>query len=100
LQRDLQLALVERVKDGDHGAIYELVIPMSADFFWPHFLSLEIKRTPKSLCRMPILKAFKAIQSFRGDSKFSTWIIQITFNEARMRIRKDRKHLYDSIDDR
>ncbi len=45
-----------------------------------------------------ILKAFKAIARFRAEAKFSTWIIQITINEARMRLRKDRRHLYDSLD--
>jgi RNA polymerase sigma-70 factor (ECF subfamily) len=46
-----------------------------------------------------ILKAFKAIGRFRGESKFSTWIIQITINEARMKLRKDRRHLYESLDE-
>jgi len=36
---------------------------------------------------------------FRGDSRFSTWLIQIVINEARMKRRKERKHLYDSIDE-
>src|SRR6266849_3914943 len=44
-------------------------------------------------------EAFKAIGKFRGEAKFSTWIIQITINEARMKLRKDRRHLYDSLDE-
>src|SRR5438067_13718880 len=46
-----------------------------------------------------VLKAFSALSRFRGESKFSTWLIQITINEARLRVRKDRKHLYESVDE-
>jgi RNA polymerase sigma-70 factor (ECF subfamily) len=94
------LALVERVKDGDHGAFYELVHPHERGLFLAALSILRNQTDAEVVVQDAILKAFKAIQSFRGDCKFSTWIIQITFNEARMRIRKDRKHLYDSIDDR
>ncbi len=46
-----------------------------------------------------VLKALAALPRFRAESKFSTWLIQITINEARLRRRKDRRHLYDSIDE-
>jgi RNA polymerase sigma-70 factor (ECF subfamily) len=45
------------------------------------------------------LKAYAKLDQFRGDCKFSTWLIQIAVNDARMRRRKDRKALYDSIDE-
>jgi RNA polymerase sigma-70 factor (ECF subfamily) len=45
-----------------------------------------------------MLKAFKHLGSFRQESKFSTWLIQIAVNEARMKLRKDRRHLYQSIE--
>jgi RNA polymerase sigma-70 factor, ECF subfamily len=96
---DPQLAIVERVKDGDHGAFYELVHPHERGLFLAALSIVRNQADAEDVVQDAILKAFKAIQSFRGDSKFSTWIIQITINEARMRIRKDRKHLYDSIDE-
>ena len=46
-----------------------------------------------------VLKAFNGLSKFRREAKFSTWLIQITINEARMKFRKDRPHLYESIDD-
>ena len=35
-----------------------------------------------------VLKAFKHIGQFRAEARFSTWLIQIAVNEARMRRRK------------
>ena len=45
------------------------------------------------------IKAFSNLASFRGEAKFSTWLVQITYNEAKMRLRKAHSHLYESIDD-
>ena len=45
-----------------------------------------------------VLKAYKYLARFRQESKFSTWLIQIAINEAKMRLRKDRRYLYESLD--
>jgi RNA polymerase sigma-70 factor, ECF subfamily len=44
-----------------------------------------------------MLKAFKNLRQFRAESRFSTWLIQITVNEARMRKRRERAHLVEPI---
>ena len=46
-----------------------------------------------------VLKAFANLAKFRGDSKFSTWLIRITTNEALMKLRKERhQKLHDPLD--
>jgi RNA polymerase sigma-70 factor, ECF subfamily len=37
------------------------------------------------------LRAFRALATFRGESKLSTWLVQITANEALMRRRRNAK---------
>src|SRR2546430_13542819 len=46
-----------------------------------------------------MLKAFKGLSRFRAESKFSTWLIQIAINEAKMKLRRDRRHLYESLEE-
>ena len=46
-----------------------------------------------------ILKAFKNLARFRAATGFRTWLIQIAINEAKIRLRKDRRHLYESIEE-
>jgi RNA polymerase sigma-70 factor (ECF subfamily) len=53
----------------------------------------------EEVCQEAVLKAFSNLSSFRAESKFSTWLVQITYNEARMKLKKARPHLYESIDD-
>ena len=45
------------------------------------------------------LKALQHIREFRGEAQFSTWLVQIALNEARMRRRKYRTGLHDSLDE-
>lgn len=45
------------------------------------------------------LKAFQHLGEFRGEAQFRTWLTRIAINEARMRLRKYRAKLYDSIDE-
>jgi len=45
------------------------------------------------------LKAYVHLDRFQGNSKFSTWIIRITMNEALMKLRKDRGHRTMSLDE-
>lgn len=96
---DSQAELVSRVQEGDHAAFYDLVRPHERGLLLAALSIVNNQADAEDVVQEAILKAFKAIGTFRGESKFSTWIIQITINEARMRIRKDRKHLYDSIDE-
>jgi RNA polymerase sigma-70 factor (ECF subfamily) len=43
-------------------------------------------------------KAYRNLDRFRQESKFSTWLIQIAINHARMKLRKDRCVVYAAID--
>jgi len=45
------------------------------------------------------VKAFQSLQSFKGDSKFSTWLYRIIYNAAISHTRK-RQHDFVAIDDR
>jgi RNA polymerase sigma-70 factor (ECF subfamily) len=44
------------------------------------------------------VKAFKSLASFRAEARFSTWLISITLNEARSRLRRKSLVRMDSID--
>jgi RNA polymerase sigma factor (sigma-70 family) len=39
------------------------------------------------------------INQLREGESFKAWLLQIAGNEARMRLRKDRKHLYSSVEE-
>jgi RNA polymerase sigma-70 factor (ECF subfamily) len=98
VQPEAEAYLLELVRSGDHEAFYELVRPHERGIYLAALSIVNNDADAEEVVQEAILKAFKAIARFRAEAKFSTWIIQITINEARMRLRKDRRHLYDSLD--
>jgi RNA polymerase sigma-70 factor, ECF subfamily len=94
-----ELALIRRVQAGDADAFYMLVQPFERAVFLAALSLLKNEADAEDVAQEAILKAFKNITRFRQEAKFSTWLIQIAINEAKMKLRKDRRHLYDSIDE-
>lgn len=60
---------------------------------------LENAADSEEVLQESFLKALQHIAEFRGEAQFRTWLTRIAINEARMRLRKYRAKLHDSIDD-
>src|SRR5882757_7286478 len=84
---------------GDRDAFYCLIQPCERGVFTAAMSILNNAADAEEVVQEAIMKALAALPRFRGESKFSTWLIQITINEARLKVRKDRKHLYESVDE-
>jgi len=94
-----QTELIRRVCNGEKEAFYQLVRPYERAIFTSAMSILNNQADAEEAAQEAVLKAFANISKFRGESKFSTWLIQITINEARLKLRKDRRHLYESVDE-
>ena len=90
--------LIQRVCRGEHEAFYELVRPYERAIYFAAKGILDNPADAEEVAQETVLKAFNALRNFRFEAKFSTWITQIAINEARMKFRKDRRHLYESLD--
>lgn len=92
-------ALIERVKAGESGLFYQLIEPYQRAVFSAAYSVLANDADAEEAAQEAFLKAYSRLDQFRGECKFSTWLVQIAINEARMKRRKDRKALHDSIDE-
>ena len=81
-------------------SFYELVRTNERTLFAMAFSILGNPVDAEETVQEAILKAFRARNTFRGDCKFSTWLVQITINESKLRLRKERRHLFQSLEDR
>jgi RNA polymerase sigma-70 factor, ECF subfamily len=95
-----ELELIDRVRRGENELFYELVRPYERRVFAAAMAILRNESDAEDVAQEAMLKALRAIRQFRADARFSTWLIQITVNEALMRRRKDRNHVIEAIDDR
>jgi RNA polymerase sigma-70 factor (ECF subfamily) len=96
---DNERRLLERIRSGDNEAFYALMQPYERAVYVAALSIVHNDADAEEVAQEAILKAFRHLARFRGESKFSTWLIQIAINEARMRVRKERAQLYDSIDE-
>jgi RNA polymerase sigma-70 factor, ECF subfamily len=95
----IEAELIRRVCQGDKDAFYGLVRPYERAVYVAAVSILNNPADAEEVAQEAVLKAFTHLAEFRAEAKFSTWLIQITINEARSRLRKDRRHLYESIDE-
>jgi RNA polymerase sigma-70 factor, ECF subfamily len=97
-QQDYEQRLIQRIRDGEREAFYELIRPYERRVYAAAFGLLRNQADAEDCVQEAVLKAFKNIRQFRAEAKFSTWLIQIAINEARMRRRRGRADLMEPID--
>ncbi len=94
-----EAALIARIKAGERSLFYELIQPYQRSVYAAAYSVVGNATDAEDAAQEAFLKALTHIGQFRAEAKFSTWLVQIALNEARLRIRKDRKGLYSSIDE-
>jgi RNA polymerase sigma-70 factor (ECF subfamily) len=95
----LEASLIDRVVEGDHEAFADLLKPYERMIYVIALSVLGNEADAEEAAQESILKAFRGLPRFRKESKFSTWLVQIVLNESKMKLRKDRRRLYDSLDE-
>jgi len=92
--------LILNVQRGQNELFYELVRPYERRVFAAALAILRNEQDAEDTAQEAMLKAFANIRQFRAEARFSTWLIQITVNEALMRRRRERTVVMEGIDDR
>jgi RNA polymerase sigma-70 factor (ECF subfamily) len=95
-----EAALIRRIRDGERELYYELIQPYERRMYAAAFALLRNQADAEDVAQEAALKALKNIGQFRAEARFSTWLIQITVNEALMRRRRERTVVMEGIDDR
>jgi RNA polymerase sigma-70 factor (ECF subfamily) len=90
--------LILSVQRGQHELFYELVRPYERRVYAAALAILRNEHDAEDAAQEAMLKAFSNIRQFRAEARFSTWLIQITVNEALMRRRRERTVVMEGID--
>jgi RNA polymerase sigma-70 factor (ECF subfamily) len=91
--------LIQRIKSGEHDLFYRLIQPYERRVYAAALAILRNEADAEDIAQDSILKALRHLAQFRGEARFSTWLLRITVNEARMRRRRMTAHAMDSIND-
>lgn len=88
LSADDELALVNRSRNGDSSAFSELVTRYERRIFRLAKRITQNDEDAEDVLQEAFLKAYQNLGSFQGNSKFYTWLVRISVNEALMKLRK------------
>lgn len=81
--READLALVKRAKRGDYRAFDLLVLKYQSRLVSIAFKYVKEIQLAEDISQEAFIKAYKAINSFREESAFYTWLYRITANTAK-----------------
>lgn len=82
--------LIERCRAGEAGAAEALVRAHQAEVFRLALSILDDAAEAEEAAQDALVAALNALDTYRGEAAFSTWLYRITVNECRGRLRKRR----------
>ena len=81
--KEIDLGLVKRAKSGDYQAFDLLVLKYQSRLISTAFKFVKDVQIAEDIVQDSFIKAFKALESFREDSSFYTWIYRIAVNTSK-----------------
>jgi RNA polymerase sigma-70 factor, ECF subfamily len=97
-ERD-EARLITAILAGDKELYHQLIQPYELRVYRMALSLIKNETEAEDVAQEAFLKAFRNLANFRGGSKFSTWLISITINEARRRLRRQTTVRMESLDD-
>jgi RNA polymerase sigma-70 factor, ECF subfamily len=97
---------IERLKQRDERAFLELVELYQSRVFQLIFRMLGRREEAEDMAQEVFVQVFKAVGSFRGDSKLGTWVYRIAVNLCKNRLkylgrrRSEAQETYEATEER
>jgi RNA polymerase sigma-70 factor (ECF subfamily) len=78
--RDPDPRTLARAREGDLGAFEELVRTYQADVYRFALHLTHDRATAEDVTQEALIRAYRFLHTFRGDCRFSSWLLRITRN--------------------
>lgn len=99
LERTEEILLVEKAKAGDFDAFERLVKSCERRIWAISWRMMGVREEAENVVQTAFLKAMEALDSFRGEASFCTWVGRIATNEGLELLRRRRRSEMLSLDD-
>ena len=91
--------IIAAILSGETQFYHELIRPHERSVYMVALSYMKNEADAEDVAQEAFIKAFRNLSTFRGDAKFSTWLISITLNEARNRLRRQGVVRMQSLDE-
>lgn len=98
MKEDIEDIIINKIKNGDLHACRFIVDKYKSYVYNVAFKIVKGREDAEEIAQDSFINAFKSIESFKFESKFSTWLYRITFNNAISHTRR-KKIFKDEISD-
>ena len=83
--------LVARSIGGDANSFNELILRWERPIYALAYRVIGREEDARDVCQETFLRAFRALNGFRGQAKFSSWLYRIALNLCRDWVRRERR---------
>lgn len=90
MDRTQDRELIARLQAGDERAVQELAELYSPRIYQLAMRHMKNREDAEEVTQDVLMKVYRKIGAFRGDSALSSWIYRITFNTSMSRLRNTR----------
>lgn len=80
--------LIAAILAGDDQLYHQLIRPHERSVYMMSLAYMKNEEDAADIAQETFIRAFQNLRAFRGDSKFSTWLISIALNQAKNRLRR------------
>jgi RNA polymerase sigma-70 factor (ECF subfamily) len=91
--------IISRILAGEKQLFHDLIRPVERQVFVMLFMLLRNESEAEDAAQEAIIKVYRNLHSFRGDAKFSTWVLSIARNEGLGRLRKRASSLEQPLEE-
>src|ERR1700678_1943471 len=98
-QNENEAAMIASILAGDTRLYHNLIRQHERSVYMMALSFVKNEADAEDIAQEAFLKALRNLSTFRAESKFSTWLISITLNEARSRLRRQAIIRMESLDD-
>ena len=91
--------MIAAILAGNRDLYHRLIQPYELSVYRMAMSFVKNETEAEDVAQEAFLKALHNLANFRAESKFSTWLISITLNEARRWLRRQRTVRMESLDD-
>lgn len=90
---------IRRILAGETEIFHDLIRPCERSIFFLLQSLLRNDADAEDAAQETVIKVYRNLHMFRGDSQFRTWVLSIARNEGLGRIRKTDSRREDSLDE-
>ncbi|MGB2625455.1 MAG: sigma-70 family RNA polymerase sigma factor [Candidatus Acidiferrum sp.] len=97
--QEREKTLISRVLAGETELFHELIRPYEHMVYSTVFAMVKNEADAEDGAQDTMISAYRNLGTFRGEAKFSTWLVTIAMNEGRKHLRRAKSARVESLDE-